>query len=173
MVIEPIPHGNVVVIATGDRYWDNVEIVVNVLSQYSSNTIFVHGYADGADCTVDVVAQELGFKTIRCPAHWRHNAPRWVEVHGTCPTGCKEVTGRPAGVIRNQWMLSTYRPWLMEVIGFHDNISESKGTRDMIQRAIKSQFNVTLYTTRGDVIKNPSLTKQNKSINIKEEFFKW
>jgi hypothetical protein len=51
---------------------------------------------------------------------------------------------RVAGPIRNQQMLDEGHPDL--VIAFHDNMSESRGTRDMVGRAIKGGFSVRLVS---------------------------
>ena len=44
--------------------------------------------------------------------------------------------GRRAGPIRNQQMIDECRPDL--VIAFHENIIESKGTKDMVNRSMKA-----------------------------------
>jgi hypothetical protein len=45
-----------------------------------------------------------------------------------------EKYGLAAGPIRNQEMLDTYKPDL--VVAFHNDIEHSKGTKDMITRAM-------------------------------------
>lgn len=156
-----------IILATGDRKWDDLETVLRVLSEFPEGSTFVHGYADGLDCCVDVVATELGHKVIRCPSHWRHNFDRWVEVYGYCPIDCKEVVGRAAGVIRNKYMLETYSPEL--VIGFHNDILSSRGTNDMMRRAQRAGIKNVLYTSSGEVIESPVLTTKKKKVKIKNK----
>jgi hypothetical protein len=177
-MIQPIFENEQVVIATGDREWTEIEIVYNALSQFPTNTVFVHGYADGLDCIVDVVASDIGFRVIRCPAHWNHRYYRWIEVYGECLDNCTQVCGKPAGVLRNKYMLDTYLPWTKEVLGFHNNILSSRGTKDMLKRSQKAGLKTTLYNALGEKIENPKLTKERqyrklKEIPAAELFFNW
>lgn len=172
-MIETIHPNEYVALATGDRLWDDFETVERVISKFSMNTVFVHGYADGLDCMVEVVAKELGYRTIKCPAHWNHHYRRWIEVHGPCAADCKDVCGRPAGVLRNKWMLDVYNPDI--VIAFHNNIISSKGTKDMLKRARKCGKENWLYTSNGIKITNPDLDKtkpKRKKVEL-ESFFDW
>jgi hypothetical protein len=167
-----------VVIATGDRGWEDIETVYNAVSKFPPNTVFVHGYANGADCTVDVVADHLGFRVIKCPAHWNCRYHRWIEVYGDCDNTCIRVCGRPAGALRNRHMLNTFLPWLVEVIGFHNNIMDSKGTKDMMKLAQKAGIKNTLYLSDGTVFESPQLTKKRESSKLKKipppkRFFQW
>lgn len=51
--------------------------------------------------------------------------------------------GKAAGPIRNQHMLDEGKPDL--VLAFHDNIEESKGTKDMVRRALKAGIPTILF----------------------------
>lgn len=136
-----------IILVTGDREWDNLELIYNVLSEYGHDTTLVHGYARGADSCAHVAGEALGFHVIRCPAHWRHNEAKWMEVHGPCDVGCDNVEGRPAGAIRNRYMLHTYSPDI--VLAFHDDLARSRGTKDMVMVARKANVPVKHYSGQG------------------------
>jgi hypothetical protein len=164
MFIETLPDDAFVVLVTGDRNWTDLLTVATRLSQLPSNPVIVHGWAVGLDTVVDVVAHELGFRVIRCPAHWRHNEKKCVEVWGVCDVDCKEIVGRAAGAIRNHFMFDKYHPKI--VLGWHDNIQESKGTKEMLTYAQKRGAETWLYSTHSEPIQNPPLTKRAKSGKI-------
>jgi hypothetical protein len=155
VIVEPIASTERVVLVTGDRKWTSLETVVAALSPLASNTVVVHGYARGADTIAMVVAQELGFRHIPVPAHWRHNEEKCVEVWGECPPDCEEVVGLSAGMIRNHKMFDNYHPEL--IIGFHDNIIVSKGTKGMIKYGRKKNCPVLLFLSNGHTITNPKV----------------
>jgi hypothetical protein len=71
-----------------------------------------------------MVAEELGIPVLSFPADWAR-------------------FGRAAGPIRNQRMLDEGKPTL--VLAFHNNIVESKGTKDMVKRARKAGIRVRLF----------------------------
>jgi hypothetical protein len=144
-----------VILVTGDRKWTDIELVYNVLSQFPTSSALINGYANGLDKIAHVVGEALGFKIIDCPAHWQHNTPDWIVVHGRCKPGCREASGPRAGPIRNRWMLDTYRPDI--VLGFHDDIRASKGTRDMLGYAHKKKVPYKLYTSSGSEVLAPAL----------------
>jgi hypothetical protein len=174
-----IPDDAFVILATGDRNWDDEVTVRKVLNFYAQTerVIIVHGYAKGLDTIVHNVALELNMGVIPCPAHWRHNEPKCVKIWGPCPIDCMEIVGRPAGAIRNRWMYQTYPPNV--VIGFHNDIMTSKGTKDMLKVSMKGGTETWLYTSNGEEIENPPLTNARKSKKIKEssssteELFSW
>lgn len=161
-----------VVLVTGDRAWKDIDTMRTALSQFNSGTVLVHGWAVGADTIADEVGTGLGFKIIRCPSHWRHNESKWVKVHGHCPEDCKEVCGRPAGVIRNGYMLDTHSPTI--VLGFHNAIDDSTGTKDMMIRAQKAGIKNVLYTSFSEPVESPVLTRKKKDVSLKpveDDFF--
>lgn len=83
------------------------------LAKLPADTIIVHGVARGADTIAGEVAKKLGMSVEEYPADWKK-------------------FGRSAGPIRNRVMLDT-KPDL--VIAFHNNIEESKGTKDCVTEA--------------------------------------
>lgn len=175
MIVEVLPDDAYIVLFTGDREWLHVEPVARAMETLPSNTVVVHGWAKGLDTVADIVANAMGFRVIRCPAHWRHNEPKCVKVWGHCPVDCKELEGRPAGAIRNHKMYDTYHP--VKVIGFHENILESKGTKEMLKYAQKKNCETWLYTRDDDPIQNPRLTKPRESNKLPKSsadlFFKF
>jgi hypothetical protein len=132
-----------VLLATGDRSWRDRETVHAVLTHYDpQDTILIHGGANGLDEIAGEEALLLQYSEIRCfPALWKlhHNS---------------------AGPQRNSKMLKTllaYReahdlgalgahssppspPPRLRVISFHDDLQNgSKGTRDMVEKALRAK----------------------------------
>jgi hypothetical protein len=82
--------------------------------------VIVHGGANGADQMADIWARLIGLpkRDIRAfPAQW-------------------EKYGRAAGPIRNQQMLDEGKPHA--AVAFHEDLSKSKGTKDMVNRLRKA-----------------------------------
>jgi hypothetical protein len=74
----------------------------------------ISGGCRGADTLAVLAAKELGFDFRVYPANW-------------------SKYGKSAGVRRNQAMIDIEKPIL--VIVFHDDIDNSKGSKDMLKRA--------------------------------------
>lgn len=176
--IVTLPENSYVILVTGDRNWDDENTVRRVLNLYNRpNAVVVHGYANGLDTIAHNIALELGMGVVPCPAHWRHNEPKCVKIWGPCSVDCMEVIGRPAGAIRNRWMYQTYRPHI--VLGFHNDIMTSRGTKDMLKVSRGHGTQTWLFTSNGDEIENPVLTKPRvskklqKSVEKPDELFSW
>lgn len=125
------------VLVTGDRNWRNAPVVMDALDQgiemprgrtHEEITI-VHGDARGADTYAEVCAQLLMLHTDPHPAMW-------------------ERDGRGAGPIRNQQMLDSGVDY---VLGFHNDIRSSRGTRDMLRRCARAGIPGRLFTETGEV----------------------
>lgn len=114
-VVKNGPQGDTItpmkVLVCGGREWDNYEAVLRELEALPRDAIIVHGACRGADTIAGEIAKALGHQVREYPADWARY-------------------GRGAGPIRNRQMLREERPDL--VIGFHDSIDESSGTRDML-----------------------------------------
>lgn len=164
MFKESLPDDSYITLVTGDREWTNIDVMVTALTPLPSSTVIVHGYATGADTIADIVGRELGFRVVRCPAHWRHHETKCVEVWGRCPEDCQEVVGRPAGQIRNQVMYNTYQPNI--VFGFHNNITISKGTKGMLKYAQRRGTDSVLFTEHSSPEWNLPLTTASQSRKI-------
>jgi hypothetical protein len=89
----------------------------------SKDTKIIEGDCRGADKISGFLARKHGLEVIPVPAKWN-------------------VYGLAAGPIRNQEMLDKYKPNL--VVAFHNDIEHSKGTRDMVNRAIKAGIEVKI-----------------------------
>jgi len=133
------------ILVTGDREWDDIEQIAHTLERILEtfqcaprDVTIVHGAARGADTIAGLVAEELGMEVKSYPAHWRHT--------DRCPKECKEVIGRPAGVIRNQKMLND-NPDIDFGIFFHPDLARSKGTKDMVKRLKKAGIPILSGTT--------------------------
>lgn len=106
------------VLICGDRNWTDKEKIreyVEILHKKHDDLVIIEGEARGADSLVRDCAKELGVIVEAYPADWNQY-------------------GRAAGPIRNQQMLETVPDM---VIAFHDDIENSKGTKDMVNRAKK------------------------------------
>src|SRR5689334_18674241 len=104
----------VTILVCGDRNWTNRTAIYDVLSKYPTDTILVHGAARGADSLAGSVGKELGWEVVEYAANWKEH-------------------GRAAGPIRNRKQFDETKPDL--VIGFHNDIESSKGTKDMLNYA--------------------------------------
>jgi hypothetical protein len=102
------------ILVCGDRNWKRMDVIERELKKFPPGTIVIHGAARGADTIGGFVADKLGFDVIPFDAKWH-------------------IYGRAAGPIRNQQMIDDGEPDL--VLAFHENINESVGTKDMVNRA--------------------------------------
>jgi hypothetical protein len=115
------------VLCCGDREWAYVGVIRRVLTSLGPGTIVVHGGMRGADAMCARVARSLGYQVVEHKADW-------------------QTHGKRAGPIRNQTMLDRH-PEIARVIAFHDRLTESKGTADMVQRARRASIPVTVVTS--------------------------
>lgn len=104
------------ILVCGSRHWANRETIKAFLDLLPSDTVIINGGARGADTLAKEEALKLGLKVITEYAEW-------------------SKYGDEAGPIRNQRMLDK-DPDL--VAAFHNDIENSRGTRDMIRRARKA-----------------------------------
>lgn len=112
------------VLMCGDRNWVKYEWVEAVVATFPPGTIVIEGEARGADLMSKVFAEKRGFQVLPYPADWKR-------------------LGKGAGNIRNQQMIDEGNP--ATVIYFHDDLSSSTGTADMVERARKSGLKVYSY----------------------------
>ena len=120
-----------IILISGDRYWDNADIIKRELEKFLADTVIIHGAAKGADTIAGIVAKNLGMRVIPFKADWLQY-------------------GKAAGPIRNKQMIDEGKPDLL--LAFHSHIETSKGTADMIQRAKKANIKTILITDGGDII---------------------
>lgn len=107
------------ILMCGDRNWTDETFILDSLMSYlierpiGEVTLVIHGNARGADQISGRCASTMGLAVVAFPANWNQY-------------------GRAAGPIRNRQMLEQH-PNI--VLAFHDNIEESKGTKDMVSQA--------------------------------------
>lgn len=127
------------VLVTGDREWRNVAIVKAELMKLPDGSILIHGACRGLDLMVDAVAKTT---LRRRRFDIRPYAANWKQF------------GRAAGPIRNQQMLEEEHiaeDPINLCLGFHDDIINSKGTKDMMIRSILVGIKTRLVTSSGDL----------------------
>ena len=120
------------VIICGSRNWkeekvipeDRIETYIKTLPR---NAVIIHGGGPGADTIVDRVARERGHTVIERKANW-------------------DLYGDAAGPIRNKEMLDF---GVDKVVGFHEDIINSKGTKDMLARARKARIPIVMVNGTG------------------------
>lgn len=115
------------VLVTGGRKYSNLNEVRHQLVGLDPTATIVHGAASGADATVDLVADSLGFDVESHPAAWE----------GPCRSECFPGHRRPrvggdtycpaAGNYRNQDMVDLGADLCIAFPG-------GKGTADMVRR---------------------------------------
>ena len=115
---------NTRVLVCGSREWVDPEMIKEQILPLKPD-LLIHGGARGADTCAKVVAKELKI-------HQQIYLPDWHK-HGLA-----------AGPIRNQQMLDEGKPDM--VLAFHDDIQNSKGTKDMVTRAAMAGLKVQLFS---------------------------
>ena len=106
------------ILVCGDRNYKDKEYVKHILTIFKNNhpdLEIIQGGCKGADILARDVGVELGAQVFTYPAHWHKY-------------------GRAAGPMRNKEMLDD-NPDIKLVVAFHDDIENSKGTKDMINQA--------------------------------------
>ena len=112
------------ILICGDRNWTDYHMIANIVL-WKKPTLIIEGGARGADSCAREAAQAHNIPYLEFRAKW-------------------EDHGKAAGPIRNQQMITEGKPDL--VIAFHDDLENSKGTKDMIRRAKKAKIPVQHYT---------------------------
>jgi homoserine dehydrogenase len=116
---------------TGSRKWQDsyiVDLIVCGLAQWAREhrepVKVIHGAARGLDTLAGASAKRMGISVSEWPANWKE-------------------FGKRAGPIRNSEMLEEADPKV--VFAFvDDDISTSKGTKDMCRKALKKGLPVYL-----------------------------
>lgn len=124
------------ILVCGDRNWTNYSAIRNTLKRFcdgKKNVVVIDGACRGADNLGHKAAKALGFKWQRFPADWT-------------------LHGKAAGPIRNREMVEKGKPEL--VLAFHNNIDQSRGTRDMLYAAKEAGVTTKLFRERKNDIKD-------------------
>jgi hypothetical protein len=87
------------------------------------DTVIIEGKCRGADKISGYLARKHGLKVVTVPAKWT-------------------LYGKQAGPIRNKEMLDMYNPDL--IVAFHNHIEDSKGTKNMMEQALKAKIKFKL-----------------------------
>ena len=112
------------VLVTGSRDWTDENLISQALSMWLiPGDILIHGAAPGADTICASKATAMGITCRAFPARWK-------------------VEGKAAGPIRNRKMLDQ-KPEL--VLAFHDDLPNSKGTKDCIEEANRRGLTVFVH----------------------------
>lgn len=117
------------VLICGSRNWNEENVIPEYrieayIKTLPPNAVVIHGACPGADMIADRIARERGHTVIEFKANW-------------------VLYGDAAGPIRNQEMLDVGKP--DRVVAFHEDIVNSKGTKDMIARARKAMLPVEVF----------------------------
>ena len=102
------------VLICGDRNWTDEETIENYIRSLPPHSVVIQGMCRGADIIARRLAQKYGHTVMGFPANW-------------------VKYGRIAGPRRNRKMLDAGEPDM--VVAFHDNLEDSKGTKNMIRQA--------------------------------------
>ena len=116
------------VIICGDRYWMDKSMIQRYINTLPPEAVIIQGTARGADKIALDFARLKGHNVMGYHADWNKY-------------------GRAAGPIRNKRMIVEGKPDL--VVAFHNNIEESKGTKDMLKQAKEHGIPTELHTSRG------------------------
>jgi len=103
-----------IVIICGDRNWTDEDTIDQYIMTLPLHSTIIHGNCRGADKIAGRLGKIRGHRVIPMDAEW--SKYRWG-----------------AGPIRNKRMLDSHKVDL--VVAFHDDLSRSKGTADMIGQA--------------------------------------
>jgi hypothetical protein len=115
------------ILVTGSRTWTSKDIIKRALMLYNAHEV-AQGGALGADCLAWRAAYELGAAVKTYPADWKKH-------------------GKAAGPIRNTEMLADFKPDI--VLAFWDGVS--RGTKHMIETAVKAGYTVKVFRRDGSV----------------------
>lgn len=132
------------ILVTGDRNWTDEILIEDALTKacpVDEATILIHGAARGADSIAAKVMQRwIGADKEALKSSQFGPISYDLDEIKEYPADWKKY-GRAAGVLRNQQMLDE-NPDIDLVLAFHDNLAESKGTKDMVERAKKADIPV-------------------------------
>lgn len=113
------------VLVCGSRNWTDYQMILRVLRAMSDRVaLVINGAAPGADQLATKAAKRLGLPVSEFPADWERH-------------------GKAAGPIRNQDMIDQACPTI--VLAFHEDPGLGKGTRDMVDRALKARIPVRIF----------------------------
>ncbi len=123
------------ILCTGDRNWSNRALVYRVLATLTHSSTVIHGGARGLDTIAAQCALELNL-LIDLPPTRKYPLggypAEWDKYH------------KAAGPIRNTRMLFEGKP--DEVWAWHNDLKNSRGTRNMVEQSQKAGLPVHLFS---------------------------
>ena len=112
------------VLVSGSRYYRDYHKILVVVKSLDID-LLIAGGCRGADTLAVRAAHQCGIRFVEYSADWQR-------------------FGKSAGPRRNQQMLDMENPDLLLV--FHEDLARSKGTRDMLHRAIKADIPYKIFS---------------------------
>ena len=153
------------ILICGDRYWNNIKTIISALQYISlservdyKDMVIIEGEASGADKLGKEAALMLGVpkeNILEFPAPWRDIEGKPAYQIGVNRAGHRYW--KAAGPFRNKQMLVEGKPDI--VLAFHRDIKLSRGTKHMVNTAIKANIKVHLYDSPGRSIVHHSRTQ--------------
>lgn len=134
------------VLVCGDRNWTNGVLIREKLAEIMAGPgieVVIEGEARGADSLSRLAALSLGIpeaRILKFPADWKAHP-------------------KSAGPIRNRKQLKEGKPDLG--LAFHDDLANSKGTKDMVRCLLRAGIETHVYTQKGEA--NVRLGQQKKT----------
>ncbi len=124
------------IIICGDRSWKDEKTIFLYIGTLPSDVRVITGGAKGADAMAE-------------------KARIWHGLDGKVYDAKWHIFRKAAGPIRNRRMIKDENPYL--IVAFHNNISRSKGTRDMLLQAKRKRIRYQLRKSDGSVEDSPRL----------------
>ena len=128
---QPVEQKTLRVLICGSRNWINkrrigkyLDTLIDDEGYLPENITIIHGACKGADYHAGNEAKGRSMTVEEYPADWKQ--------------------GFSSGPKRNQRMLDEGKP--NRVVAFHEDIQNSKGTRDMVARAKKANVPIEVIT---------------------------
>lgn len=119
------------ILVCGDRNWSDFISIYEALREYQQTAdAVIHGACRGADTLAGDAAEALQIPVRVYPANWTTEGPS-------------------AGPLRNRRMLQLEHPDL--VLAFHNDLVNSKGTKDMVNLALSKRVKVIHYSSNGKI----------------------
>lgn len=112
------------VLICGSRDWQYPEDIDAFVKSLPKDTVIIEGACRGADSQARISAINHRLTVENYPAQWSRY-------------------GKGAGVIRNRQMIDMGKPDL--VVAFHENLSKSRGTLDMLTQAMGKGIEIRVY----------------------------
>lgn len=129
-------------IICGDQKWTDRKLIEEQITLLKPGTVIMHGNAKGADTIAGELANNRHLKVFPFPALWG-------------------LHGKSAEAKRNQRMLDEGEP--TNIHAYHDNLKDSKGTKDMVEKALNVELPVTLFSHKNPEGKKLEKEKETKT----------